>query len=90
MLSRFTSDSAKNFISFYNDEYDAAYAEAVATVDEVTQIDLFKQCQTILTEQAANVYIQDLAEFVVMQTNVSGYEFYPLYVMDMSTVYLMG
>ncbi|MCD8117519.1 MAG: ABC transporter substrate-binding protein [Oscillospiraceae bacterium] len=90
MLSRFTSTSSKNFISFYNDEYDAAYAEAVATVDEATQIDLFKQCQTILTEQAANVYIQDLAEFVAMQSNVGGYEFYPLYVMDMSTVYLIG
>lgn len=90
MLSRFTSTNAKNFISFYNDEYDATYAQAVAAVDEAAQIDLFKQCQAILTEQAANVYIQDLAEFVVMQTNVGGYEFYPLYVMDMSTVYLMG
>ena len=86
MLLRFTSDSGKNFIGFANEEYDSAYAAAVASTDEAEQTELFGRCQRILTEQAANVYIQDLAEFVAMNPALEGYEFYPLYVMDLSTL----
>ncbi len=90
MLARFTSDNAKNFVSFYNDAYDEAYATALSTTVESEQIEAFRQCQQILAEEAANVYIQDLADFVVMQKDVGGYEFYPLYVMDLSNVYRIG
>ncbi len=87
-LARFQSEHAKNFINFKNDEYDETYAKAVSTVDPEEQTRLFKQCQTILTEQAANVYLQDVASFVALQTDVSGYRFYPaLYIMDLSTMY---
>lgn len=87
MLARFQSDSAKNFINFSSADYDAAYAKAISTIDEKEQTALFKDCERILTEQAANVYIQDPASFVISQKNVRGYEFYPLYVMDLSTIY---
>ena len=90
MLARFESESGKNFINFSNAEYDETYAKAMATVDEAEQTALFKQCETILAEQAANVYIQDVASFVVLQKNVAGYEFYPLYVMDLATLYRIG
>jgi len=33
------------------------------------------------------VYIQDLAEFVAIKKDLDGYNFYPMYVMDMSTVH---
>ncbi len=87
LLQRFTGDNAKNFISFENAEYDETYAEAVSTVDVEAQTELFIRCEQILTEQAANVYIQDNANFVVTQNNIAGYQFYPMYVMDLSTVY---
>ncbi len=90
MLARFESENGKNFIGFANADYDAAYAAAVGTTDEAAQTASFKECQQILTEEAANVYIQDLADFVAMQTDVGGYEFYPLYVMDMARVYKIG
>ena len=45
-----------------------------------------EECEKILTEEAANVYIQDLANLVAIRENLTGYEFYPMYVMDMSTV----
>ena len=90
MLSRFVSTSAKNFIGFENEDYDRCYAAALATTDDETQTARFHDCQSILTQTAANVYIQDLADFVVTQPNVAGYEFYPLYVMDLSNVYLLG
>ena len=87
MLARFQSDNAKNFVNFNSERYDAAYKQAASTVDEAEQTKLYKQCETILTEEAAAVYIQDLASFVAMQSDVDGYEFYPLYVMDLSKVY---
>ncbi len=90
MLARFQSDNGKNFIGFANEDYDAAYNAAVSTTDDGAQTASFKECQQILTEEAANVYIQDLADFVAMQTDVGGYEFYPLYVMDMAKVYKIG
>ena len=90
MLARFQSDHGKNFINYDNAEYDETYAQAVNTVDEDEQTELFKRCETILTEDAANVYIQDVASFVAMQTDVAGYTFYPLYVMDLSTIYRIG
>ena len=87
MLSRFVSDSPKNFIGFNDGGYDMTYSAAmnVGGLDE-NLVDLFGTCQQILTQQAANVYIQDLADFVVMQNNVTGYRFYPLYVMDLACV----
>ena len=90
MLARFQSDHGKNFINYNNPEYDETYAKAVSTVDEAQQTELFKQCETILAETAANVYIQDVASFVAMQPDVGGYVYYPLYVMDLASMYRIG
>ena len=87
-LARFQSDSGKNFVNFANEEYDETYRKALSTVDADEQTALFKQCETILAEQAANVYLQDPASFAATQKNVGGYRFYPaLYIMDLSTMY---
>jgi len=40
-----------------------------------------------LTENAANVYIQDMADLVAVRNGVAGLTFYPLYVLDVSTLY---
>lgn len=90
MLARFQSESGKNFINFNNAEYDETYAKAISTVDEAEQTALFQQCETILAEEAANVYIQDVASFVAMQKDVGGYLYYPLYVMDLAAMYRIG
>ncbi len=87
MLGRFVSDSSSNFTNFSDPEYDKLFAEAAASTDEVKQVELYKQLEEILTKDAANVYIQDMCDFVAMGKGVQGYEFYPLYVMDMSKVY---
>ena len=47
---------------------------------------LYKECETILTEEAASVYIQDLPEFVALNKNFTGYVFYPLYVQDIAKI----
>ena len=87
MLARFESSSGKNFINFSDPEYDETFAKAMSTVDEAKQTELFKRCETILTEKAANVYLQDSASFTALQKGVAGYRFYPLYVMDLAALY---
>lgn len=90
MLLRFNTDNSKNFINYHNPEYDAAYAKAMGTTDDAARTAAFKECQQILTETAANVYIQDMAEFVALNKKYAGYEFYPLYVQDFSKLYIVG
>lgn len=91
MLSRFRSDSHNNFINYSNAEYDAAYNNALAAeavMDDDGATNYYKECETILTNTAANVYIQDMCELVAISKKYAGYEFYPLYIQDFSKLYL--
>ncbi len=87
MLQRWTSTHGKNMINFNNPEYDALYEKAVSCVDVDQQTALFKQMETILTEQAANVYIQDIYDMVAVNPHLEGLTFYPMYVLDLSHLY---
>ena len=89
MLERFTTDGHGNFIKFSDEEYDKVFQEAIATTDEDEKVKLYKEAEGILAERAANVYIQDLANMVAISDNFDGYEFYPLYVQDMSAIYMV-
>ena len=84
MLARWVSDNDKNMINYNNPQYDEVFAQAQATADEAEQTALYKQCLEILSDSAANVYLQDLADFVAINPAVQGFTFYPLYVIDMS------
>lgn len=90
MLSRFVSDAGDNFINYSNGEYDEAYKKARNATEEDEQIQLYKELQGILAEDAANVYLQDLCDLVAISSNLDGYQFYPIYVMDLSTVYFVS
>ena len=88
MLERFTSDYGKNFINYNNPAYDTLFQQAINAQDEATQTDLYKQMEAMLADTAANVYIQDLCDLVAMRQDLGGLKFYPIYVLDLSTVYL--
>ena len=88
MLERFTSDYAKNFINYSSPAYDALFQQAINATDEAAQTDLYKQMESMLADTAANVYIQDLSDLVAMRQDLGGLKFYPIYVLDLSTVYL--
>jgi peptide/nickel transport system substrate-binding protein len=88
MLSRFCSDADNNFTNYNNSEYDAAYESAILEIEDDVQTVLYQDCETILAQDAANVYIQDLAEMVALSNQYTGYEFYPLYVQDISKIRL--
>ena len=87
MLERFTTGGHGNFINFSNEKYDELFKEAIATTDDEKKTELYMEMEKILAEDAANVYIQDLANLVAISNKFGGYEFYPLYVQDMSKMY---
>jgi len=86
MLERYTSAADKNMFNYSSEEYDAVYAQAVAETDDAKAAELYKQCEKILAQDAAADYLMDIPSFVAMFNGLEGYEFYPLYVMDFSTV----
>ena len=86
LLERFTSDYAKNFINYNNADYDALFQQALTTYDDAGQTAIYKAMEKNLTENAANVYIQDLADLVAVRQGLEGVTFYPIYVLDLSTV----
>ena len=90
MLERFVSDNGKNFINYSNPEYDALYAKAMACADDAEQTAIYKQMETMLTETAANLYLQDMADLVAIRSDLTGYTFYPIYAQDLSTVSYAG
>ncbi len=86
LLGRFESTSPKNMCNYKNESYDAYLKEANSITDDARRTELFKAAAKCLSDDAANVYLQDLADFVAIRATLSGFQFYPIYVMDLSKV----
>lgn len=89
LLERFTSDSEKNFINYSNADYDIAFEQSEKAVDDTEKTKYVKECLSILSTDAANVYIEDMPELVAINKKYAGYEFYPLYVQDVAKLYIV-
>ncbi len=87
LLERFNTQAGNNFTKYDSAEYDALFARAISAADDAEQTAIYRQMERQLTENAANVYIQDMADLVVVRNGVDGLIFYPLYVLDVSTLY---
>ena len=87
LLERFVSTADDNFINYSDAQYDQLMETAQSTPDDAMQTGLYKQAEERLTVTAANVYLQDLADLVALRNGLEGYQFYPIYVMDLSTVH---
>ncbi len=87
VLERYSSTASNNFLNYSNPKFDETLTKAIATVNEDEKIAYYKDLQTILTEDAAAVYIQDPALLVAVNKKLSGYTFYPVFAQDMSSIY---
>ncbi|HAG69900.1 MAG TPA: ABC transporter substrate-binding protein [Lachnospiraceae bacterium] len=88
LLERFCSDAGNNFINFNDARYDETFKKAITTADDEESTALYKELERILAEDAANVYLQDMAEFVALNRKFTGYEFYPMYIQDIARLRL--
>ncbi|MDR0496214.1 MAG: ABC transporter substrate-binding protein [Treponema sp.] len=87
-LSRYLSGARDNFINFNSPDYDLVYNAALVEADEERRISLYKECQRIISDSAASVFIQDILGFRAFAAGrFGGVLSYPLYVIDFSTIY---
>lgn len=86
-LGRYVSTAADNFVNYKSADYDALYKQATQVADETKRIELYQQCQELLSKDAASVYIQDISNLNALKDGVKGFTPYPLYVFDASTLY---
>ena len=84
LLDRFGSKADNNFTKYNNKDYDAILKKALSEPDDEKQTELYRQLERNLTENAANVYLQDMADLVAVRNGLSGLTFYPIYVLDIS------
>ncbi|MCL2368977.1 MAG: ABC transporter substrate-binding protein [Oscillospiraceae bacterium] len=89
-LERFVSDNRRNLINFNSPAYDAVFAEALTETDDARRIQLYRELQAILAREAANVYLQDLVNMVAIRRDLAGFQFYPIYVMNLATVHFIA
>ncbi|MFD0589146.1 ABC transporter substrate-binding protein [Paenibacillus sp. GCM10027627] len=87
ILSKYISDASNNFFNYNNPQFDATLKEALTELDLAKRVDLYKKAQTILTQDAAALYIMDPNLNVALDKKLAGYKQYPIYVQDLSTVY---
>lgn len=88
LLQRFTSEASGNLSNYVSAEYDGFYEAASKTTDDSVVTENYKAMEQLLSDDCANVYIQDMANMVALNSNYGGYEFYPIYVQDMSKIYI--
>ena len=86
LLERFGSEVGNNFTNYSNAEYDEILARALRATDDAEQTELYRALERNLTENAANVYLQDMADLVAVRTGLEGLTFYPIYVLDVSAL----
>ncbi len=89
-FAKYVSTDAKNFMNYKSEKFDALFAEALATVDAQKKAELYKEAEMVLAEDAVNVFIEDPADFVAVNSKLAGYQFYPIAAQDMSTVYYVA
>ncbi|MCR5673536.1 MAG: ABC transporter substrate-binding protein [Lachnospiraceae bacterium] len=90
MLDRFRTDASNNFTNYSNKEYDDLYNKLYSASSDEERIAIYQDLQRNLADNAANIYIQDMAEFVALSDKYEGYVFYPLYVQDFAKLKLKG
>lgn len=85
-LNRFSSTYAKNYFNFSDPAYDELITKAAATTDTAERATFYKDCQQMLVDKAASVFIQDPSVIYAVSKKVKGLQIYPVTFFNMSDV----
>lgn len=88
VLGRYQSMSSRNLVNLASPEYDALIVAGVAATTEQERVEVYHRMQEILAEEAAAVFIMDPAQLVASRNHVKGFAYYPIYVIDLASIYL--
>lgn len=86
-IGRYVTGASGNFFNYSSKDFDALFALAGKEPNAKKRTDLYKKAQALLSADAANVYIQDIASINVLKKGLDGLSSYPLFVTDVSTIY---
>jgi peptide/nickel transport system substrate-binding protein len=65
-----------------NPVLDDLLAEGRTTVDEARRHEIYKQAQEIIASDVVNVFIQDPYQIFIMKKNLTGFQLYPIYLIN--------
>lgn len=85
-LNRFSSTYAKNYFKYADPEYDAKIEAAAATTDQAERAAIYKECQQMLADHAAAVYIQDPYLIYAVNKKYTNLKIYPVTFFDMGSI----
>ncbi len=85
-LNRFTTTYAKNYFKYSNPEYDQKIIEAASITNETNRAEIYKECQQMLADDAASVFIQDPSIHYAVRKNIEGMQIYPVTFFDMGSL----
>ena len=75
-------------MNFNNPDFDRIFSAALVENDDDRRISLYKEAQRIISENAADVFIQDIMGFGVYAIGrFGGFVTYPIHVMDFAPIY---
>jgi len=77
-------------VNFSSKEYDEVFRKARQATDEAERIRLYMELQEILASEAASVFLQDLSDMVAINCKLSGFQFYPMYVIDLAPIHFVS
>lgn len=85
-LNRFSSSYGKNYFKFSDEKYDELIEKSTLTTDINERKKYYDECQQILIDKSASVFIQDPNLIYVTNKNVSGLKNYPVRFIDLSSL----
>ena len=85
-LNRFQSTYAKNYFKYNNPAYDQLIIDAASTTDQDERAALYKECQQMLADEAAAVYIQDPYLIYAVNKGYENVEIYPMTFFDIGSI----
>ena len=88
VVSRYASDSERNFIGYRNTLLDLHLQEIPLTADTDDRNELYHEILSDLTSDACSCYIQDPYYICAVNRRLAGFKVFPEHVLDMSSVHL--
>jgi peptide/nickel transport system substrate-binding protein len=87
-LGRYVSTAGGNFFNYSSATFDAKYAEASVELDDAKRVKLYNEAQQIISDEAASVFVQDIAGLTALVKGFDGLVSYPIYgVVDFAPIY---
>ncbi|WP_217588169.1 ABC transporter substrate-binding protein [Lentibacillus saliphilus] len=87
ILRRYVTDYKRNFINFEHAQYDERIDQALKATNPTEMARMYKDAQSILTEEAASVFIMDPYRTIAMTNGLEGMKMYPIQKFNLEDVH---